>query len=214
MTWRPVLPSRLPVGSSARMSFGFGSQGAGQRDALLLAARKLRREMIDAGAETDLLEMLARDSGRVRAARKLERQRHVLERGHGRHEMERLEDDADVGSAGERQLVLAEGRKVTSGDVDLAARRPLEAGEYHQERRLAGAGGSDDGHGLAARDLEAHATQDFDRPGAARECQAHILEADYRLGHVQRAPKRVWTQGLPMPHFRAYLREGGALADW
>ena len=42
------------------------------------------------------------------AVEELERQRYVLERRHGRHEVERLEDDADIGGAKPRQIVLAE----------------------------------------------------------------------------------------------------------
>ena len=99
-----------------------------------------------------------------RRAGELQRQRHVLERRHGRHQMERLEHDADVGAAHQRQLVLAQAGKVVAGDLDLAARRPLEPGHDHQQRRLARAGRPDDGHRLALARLEIDVPQDLTGP--------------------------------------------------
>ena len=88
------------------------AERAGDGDALLLAARELRREMIGAMREADFAPAAPRaDVEGIGLAGELQRQRDVLERRHGRHQMERLEDDADVGAAHERQLVLARGRR-------------------------------------------------------------------------------------------------------
>ena len=56
-------------------------EGTRERNALLLAARELARIMSDARCETDPLQHLEGGSARIRAARKLERQHHILDRG-------------------------------------------------------------------------------------------------------------------------------------
>lgn len=56
MTSAPILESRLPVGSSARMMSGLPTDGTGDGDTLALAAGELRREVAHAVRETDLFE--------------------------------------------------------------------------------------------------------------------------------------------------------------
>src|SRR6185436_11571330 len=57
ITCPPVLRSRLPVGENKLRP---PTEGARDGDTLLLAARKLRREMIDAMAQAHFLQQLAR----------------------------------------------------------------------------------------------------------------------------------------------------------
>ena len=49
----PVLESRLPVGSSAKMIAGSAGQGPGDGDPLLLTAGELARAVVEAVAEAD-----------------------------------------------------------------------------------------------------------------------------------------------------------------
>ena len=56
MTASPLAVSRLPVGSSARISLARRDQRARYRDALLLAAGKLLREMAGAMRQPDPLQ--------------------------------------------------------------------------------------------------------------------------------------------------------------
>ncbi len=56
----------------------------------------------------DLGKRRARRVEGIVAVEEFERQRHVLERGHGRHEMEGLEHDADIGGTEPREPVLVE----------------------------------------------------------------------------------------------------------
>ena len=67
----PVAVSRLPVGSSANSTAGSPTDGARQRDALLLAAGELARIVPAARGEADACEHGARTLARiaVRAAR-------------------------------------------------------------------------------------------------------------------------------------------------
>ena len=82
--------------------------GAGDRHALLLAARKLRRIMVQAMAEADRLQLgLGPLEGLVLAG-ELEGQRHVLQGRHGRDEVEGLEHDADPPAAKARERILVE----------------------------------------------------------------------------------------------------------
>ena len=77
-----VSESRLPVGSSARITFGLGDQRARDGDALLLAARHLVRVVVDALGEPDALQRLARPLVALdrRDVRVHQRQLDVLER--------------------------------------------------------------------------------------------------------------------------------------
>ena len=70
-------------------------EGAGEGDALLLTARKLRRIVLQPVAQTDRFQALGRAVEGVPAAGELERHGDVLQRVHRRHQVERLEDDAD-----------------------------------------------------------------------------------------------------------------------
>ncbi len=111
MIARPVASSRLPVGSSAISSDGLGDERAGERHPLLLAAGKLGGIVAHPFAEADLLELRAGAGEGVADAGEFERRGDVLERRHGRDEVEGLEHDADAGAAKARERVLAQGRR-------------------------------------------------------------------------------------------------------
>ena len=53
ITWAPFSVSRLPVGSSARISAGLADDGAGDGGALLLAAGELVRIVAGAVGDAD-----------------------------------------------------------------------------------------------------------------------------------------------------------------
>ena len=81
---------------------------ARQRDALLLAAGKLRRIVVRAAGQSDLLEQLLGPRPRVGDAGDLHRHRDVLVGGQRRDQVKELEDEADLFAAQLRQRVLAE----------------------------------------------------------------------------------------------------------
>ena len=147
-TCSPVLPSRLPVGSSARMICGRGLSARAMRHALLLAARQLGREMVGAVRQADFAEQSARRLEGVGLAGKFQRQGDVLERRHGRHEMERLEDDADVAPRTSASSSSPRPPKSWPANADGAGGGPLQPGDDHQQRGLARAARADDGDGL------------------------------------------------------------------
>ena len=152
---RRSISSRLPVGSSAMRSFGSRDKRAGDRDALLLAARNLRRIMRQARRQPDLRQASARDRERIAPPGEFERRGDVLERRHGRHEVEILENDADIRPTESRHRVFVQRpRDRLPATPDRAGGRLLETGEKRQQACLAGAGRTDDRHGLAFGDGE------------------------------------------------------------
>ena len=116
---------------------GIGRQRARQRDALLLAAGQLRRIMMQAVAEPDRGKFLRRALRRVGIAGELERHGDILQRRHGRDQMKRLEDDADLAAAEARQRVLVEGIERRAVDHHLSAIRTLQPRHHHQQRGFA-----------------------------------------------------------------------------
>ena len=90
---------------------GIGRQRARERDALLLAAGQLRRIVMQAVAESDRAKFLRRAPRRIGIAGELQRHRDILQRRHGRDQMEGLEHDADLTAAKPRQRILVEALK-------------------------------------------------------------------------------------------------------
>ena len=110
------------MGSSASSSVGIAHDRARDRDALLLAARELAREVGEAVAEPHQLERRLR----ARSLRSLpliltqqQRQLDVLERGQHRNQVVELEDVADVA----RRASFASARPLSVRDVGLADHR-------------------------------------------------------------------------------------------
>ena len=100
ITASPFAVSRLPVGSSARISLRVGDQGAGDGDALLLAAGKLLRPVAGAVADADPLQRLGDALLPLAAVLAIE-QRHLDILLHGQivDQVEALEDEADMVAA-------------------------------------------------------------------------------------------------------------------
>ena len=93
------------VGQDQRRIVG---QRARDRDALLLAARELRRVVMPAIVQPDFVEQRLRARRRIPPAGDLHRHQDVLERRQRRHQVEELEDEADLLAAQPRQRVLVE----------------------------------------------------------------------------------------------------------
>ena len=104
----PALESRFPVGSSANTMSG-RLTSAGDGNALLLAARKLRRpvpEAFDAGRRCSTTR--SSHSRSTSTASGDDRQGDVLQRGQRRNQIERLEHEPDAIAADPRQGPFAE----------------------------------------------------------------------------------------------------------
>ena len=123
-TSTPVALSSAPVGSSQSSSSRLLGDRARDRDALLLAARELRGEVVEALAEPDQAQRVL---GRHRRSRDLGHQRHVLARGEARDQVVELEHEAHVQApvAGEPGLV-ARGQ-LAAVEPDVAGGRRCRA---------------------------------------------------------------------------------------
>ena len=142
---------------------GVAGQHHRQLELALVAVREQAGGQRRPSLETDAAERPVRplDSGShaVRlppdphrpAERRLRREPDVLERRQQREHVRDLERAADPGAgAPERRL----GRDVDAVEKDAAARRPGQAGDEVEERRLAGPVRADDGKQLTFADLE------------------------------------------------------------
>ena len=151
---------------------------AGDGDALLLAARKLRRVMGQAVAEADRFELGGGARPGVGLAGQLERGGDVFLRGHRRQQVEGLQHDADAAAPGAGQRVLVERLEVGAGDVDRAAGRALEPGQHRHQRALARARGAEQRERLAGGDGQVDAAEDLDRRVAFAESEPEIARGD------------------------------------
>jgi hypothetical protein len=127
-------------------------QRAGQRHALLLAARELARQAVGERAELHQPERVAHlpVDLRLRGAADLEREGDVARHGEMREQRIALEHHAEVALL--RRQVLDR----LAVQQDAAAGRRDEARDRHQHGGLARAGGPEQRQELAARDVDRH----------------------------------------------------------
>ena len=141
---REDLLAGLGVERSCRLvgedDLGPGDQGAGDRDALLLAAREFSRSVLDACRKADAPGNLDQPVLGDRPFGESKRERDVLLDGQGRDEVERLENEADALAAQPAQRVFVEAREIHLGQMHVPDRGPVEAGGTVEEGALAGAG--------------------------------------------------------------------------
>src|SRR5213594_2530354 len=97
--------------------------------------------------------------------------------------MVELEDEPDLTVAELRQRLIVHGEHIVPVEAHGAAGRPIQRSQNVQEGRLADAGRADDGHQLAALDLQAHALQHVDLALVQLE---GFVEVDGRNHHSYR----------------------------
>ncbi len=143
---------------------GVVGEGAGDGDALLLAAGELRRLVEEAMAEFDPFE----DAGGflvgvcVRHAGEDHREGDIFKSSHHGDEIERLKNVPDLAGAQPGEFQGVELGDVDFVDEDFAGGRFVEAADRVEEGGLAGAGGAHDGDVLAFVDGEGDAFEDVE----------------------------------------------------
>jgi hypothetical protein len=105
----------------------------------------------------------------------------VLEHGEPAQEVELLEDEADAGPDAPEGLGRGAGHRLPA-DLYLARGRRHEPVQAAQQRGLPRPARADQGHELAARDVEIDAVQ---RPGAARVVLTERADVDHRRPAVK-----------------------------
>ena len=150
----------------AQQNFGVFGQRPRNGNALLLAARKLGREIVLALAQADLVQ---HGVGVQRVAADFRCQLHVFARGQVLHQVIKLEHKADVVPAVGRQPFLVKAADALAVQQNGAGVAGIHAAQHVEHRRLAGARRAEDDAELAFFDGEA----DMVRRGDARI--AHLV---------------------------------------
>ena len=121
---------------------------ARDRDPLLLPAAEIARPVDHPLLQADPRQQLsgALVCRAARMARREQRHHHVLQRGEARHEVERLEHDADGVAPVVRQLVAVERGDVDVAEFDGPGGGSQDAAEAGQQRRLPAAAGTQQDH--------------------------------------------------------------------
>ena len=101
--------------------------------------------------EPDFRQSFAGDREGVVLLEEFHRQRHVLDGRHGRHEVEGLEHDADIGGTKPGQAVFVEGAEIGADDRNAAGGGALEPGDDHEKGGFARAAGAHNRHSFARR---------------------------------------------------------------
>ena len=135
-------------------------EGPRERHALLLAAGKLDRIVIESLPQPHPREQGAGVVRMARRASELERHEHVLQRCERRDELEILKHESDGLVAHACAAILIQPAELAAGELHAAGRGLVEAGAEAEQRGLATAGGTDDGAGTARREGEGDLMQD------------------------------------------------------
>ena len=174
-TSSPLRLSRLPVGSSAR------SRRAPVASARAIATRCISPPESSYGCARSRRARPTRSSRRRGprraasvAAVEPPRQLDVLAHGQVRQQVEELEDHPDVAPPIEDELALRERSTIgAAADADVARRRPVDAADQVEERRLSAPRLSDEREELAGRRLRGPRHRARRRaPPRRRPCEA------------------------------------------
>ena len=170
-------------GFVGQQQIGFGDRGAGDGDALALAAGELIRLVPAAFGQSHFPQ------GRgdpLAAGFRLhpgqhQRQFHVFEGRQARHQVKGLKHEADVAVAGGRLLFVVEGGDVLAIEKILAAAGAVQQAEQVEQGGLAGAGGPHDGNIFTRVDVEADIVEGVDGLFADLKIAVDVLQADHAL---------------------------------
>ncbi|CAE7229328.1 bsn, partial [Symbiodinium necroappetens] len=143
---------------------GVGDDGAGDGDALLLAAGELAGEVVGAVRDTHPLQRTGDAIVALPARERVDEQGEldVLVGSEDGDEVVELEDVADVFGAPVRELGAGEPGDVLALDDERARGGRVDAGDEVEEGGLAGAGGAHEGEEVAALDAQVEAVEGAD----------------------------------------------------
>ena len=168
----------VPGGFVREQQHRVADDGAGDRDALLLAARQFARRVPGAPGEPDRGERALRARPPLRAAASpvQQGQLHVLERGGAGQQLEVLEDEAQIAPPQQGALVARQLPDVGSQEAVGSARGHVEAAEDLQRGGFPRAARPDDRDELVRFDAQVDAPQRIDRRGALAVDPADALQ--------------------------------------
>ena len=181
-------------------------QGPGDGGALHFAAAHLVREGAGARGESDQVEHF-RGAGAGLAgalAAEEEGQFDVLQGGHGRKEIEELEDDAEMLAAVSGKGGIIGSVQGESVDGDFAGGRLIESAEQIEQRAFPAAARSGHGDKFGGRDFQAHIAQGVHFAAGRGIKAGDMAQVDHAKDEISRAARRA------QDNFRV-VAEG---ADW
>ncbi len=129
---------------------------------MLLSAREFGREFVRLFFDLHQAKQFAgtvAPLGEGGRAAEIHRQHHVLERGQGRKQLEKLKDHADGMPAPDGELVFTKPFHLLSADHDLALGGTVQACDHIDQCRLAAARFADDRYVLALIDVQVNTLQ-------------------------------------------------------
>ena len=184
----PVRKSRLPVGSSPRITAGSFASARATATRCCSPPESCEGKCLSRSPRpTEREQRRGVGCGRVAVPRgELDREPDVLLGGQRGDQVEELEDEADLLAAEVGELVLREVRDVDAVDDDASVGGRVDAAEEVEERGLARAARSDDRHELAARDAEIDVVEGGDVDLAHLVVLADVLEHDDVVGRAGR----------------------------
>jgi hypothetical protein len=150
---------------------------------LLLASRKLIREMVDSMTQSDRFQKLLGAISRPPRAMASDAQReaNVVTRIQFIEQMMMLEHETDELVSETRTLFAVEVVHLVTVELQGAGFRTVEQANQMEQGALADAGGPDDRQQLATRDLEVQITKNVDSRRARAVALCQRFEADH--GH-------------------------------
>lgn len=160
-----------------------GSEGPGNRHALLFAAGELARRVRQALAETDPLQQFGGAFAGVFAAIEFQRQHDVFQGVEAVEQLEGLKDETHVFGTDSRALVFVEIAQALPREDDFAAAWQVEAGEQAEQGGFAGTGRADDGQAVALVQFQAEFVQDSQFTFRAGNHFAEVLRGENACAH-------------------------------
>ena len=207
----PIWLSRFPVGSSASSRRGRAHDGTRDRDALLLPAGELRREVVHTRAQPDALERLERRPPPLGA-------RHAAVQQAAARRCRARRDRARGGTSGtrtrSRRLRSAAssrsrvGRHGRAAECDAPARRRVEQAHEVQQRALAAARGAHDRDELAGGHVERDVRQRHGLDPVGAVDLLDLVEVEHRGGRSPDAESRARTGAVALISVEAPSRRG------
>ena len=183
----PVRVSRAPGRLVGEDQLRTRDERPGDRDPLLLAARQLARQLVEAirhpHGRDDLVEprLIGIPAG------ERQRQEHVLARAERRDQVVLLEDEPEPVASQQRQLRLVQRRDVRLADERRARRQPIQAGDALHQRALARPRRAHDRRVATGREVDADAGQ---RMHSLKDLELSVRQRRMRNGLLCGGPQR------------------------
>lgn len=203
---RIEIPGRL-VGEQ---ELGLGRRCPCNGDTLLLPARKLAGIVGNSVAKPDRLQLRLCSFERLIAAGKLQRNRDIFLRGHGREQVKGLKDDANPALPSPGKVVFVKRGEIGSADSDPPRGCAFQSRKHCHQGGFTGARWPKQRNAFAFRDFKIDAAKDIDPSRSGAQGQGDVLGVDHvGVGHEGKGDPMVLR--LPYGAVRLLVQLGFAM---